>query len=344
MAARQPISQLRIKLFRRPRVFCSLPARSPESVFDREDFIGSLARYDLGSDEFRQGIVSLVLNAYPEKQRLIAIHIPKCAGTHLRARLASRYPLVHKDLENEIRTPLPVLTEQLRALSRSIPFADAILVNGHTSLSWYRAKGLCRPQDGLFAAVRAPAEIVMSYVNHILTRFFADPRLVDPDTSLWARLLAIEPSNLDRSPEGIKRLGRRILREPLVQNRNPLCTYLGRGDFRSALWAIWRSNIEITDVTRYDSWFERKFRTPSGPRENVSTKFLKPSDLNARDFDALNALLDEDLWLYEALASALEESNAPSISGCELVRAMIAAVLRNASRRYLMPFKPSTSG
>jgi hypothetical protein len=167
---------------------------------------------------------------------------------------------------------------------------------------------------------------------------------MDPDTSLWARMLAIEPRNLDWSSEGIKRLGRRILREPLVQNRNPLCTHLGSGDFRSALWAIWRSNIEITDVTRYNSWFERKSKMPSGRRENVSTKFLKPGDLNAKDFDALNALLDQDLWLYEALASGLAESSAPSISGRELVRAMIVPVLRNVSRRYLMPFKPPTHG
>jgi hypothetical protein len=226
LAVQKSISRHRTKWpFNRPAIFAGLAGRPGT----REDFIGSLVRYDWSSDRFRQNIVSLILNAHPDKKRLIAIHVPKCAGTHLRARLASRYPLVHKDLENRFWTPLPVLTEKLHALSRSIPAADAILVNGHTSLSWYFANGLCRPQDSLFAAVRDPTEIVISYVNHILTRFLSDPGLVDPDTREWARLLGLKPNHADLSAENMKCLGVRILHQPLVQNRNPLCTYLGGG-------------------------------------------------------------------------------------------------------------------
>src|ERR1700751_1192339 len=46
-----------------------------------------LLRKTLECEEFQQNIVHLILDAYPDKRRLIHIHIPKCAGTHLRARL-----------------------------------------------------------------------------------------------------------------------------------------------------------------------------------------------------------------------------------------------------------------
>ena len=43
-------------------------------------------------------IVEMILNAHPEKRRLIFVHIPKCAGTDLTANLGTRYPTVHQTL------------------------------------------------------------------------------------------------------------------------------------------------------------------------------------------------------------------------------------------------------
>jgi hypothetical protein len=276
VALRRSISQL---LARRPLGapgnVLSPHRRGLAAIFNDHSPVAFLGRYDWHSDAFRDNVVSLVLDAYPEKKRLIAIHIPKCAGTHLRARLATRYPLVHKDLENPQRTPLPLLSEKLRALSLSIPAADAILVNGHRSLCWYLERGLLRPDDSLFAVVRAPRKIIISYVNHMLTRFLADPELVEPDTSDWARLLGLSPTTLDRSLSGMKALGRRLLREPLVQHRNPLCSHLGDGDFVTAMRAMRRSNIEITDVTRYDSASAFKNWVTSRPDMSDNCKSIR---------------------------------------------------------------------
>ena len=69
--------------------------------------------------------------------------------------------------------------------------------------------------------------------------------------------------------------------------RNPLCEYLGDGTFKSALSAILRSDIEITDIAQYDLWFEQKFGIPTGLRENVSEKILKLLELESEDIKLL---------------------------------------------------------
>ncbi len=282
----------------------------------------------LECEEFQQNIVRLLLNAYPEKRRLIHIHIPKCAGTHLRARLEVKYPTVCRALEATNWTHKPLLFKALKDISSSIPFCDTIFVHGHTSISWYLENGLCRPSDLVFAVVRNPQEIVVSQVNYIITRFLEDPGFLDPDTSEWSGFLGIAPTEFDRSPECLANLARRILREPSVLTRNPLCEYLGNGNVESALDAMVRSNIEITDVARYDLWFEQKFGIATGVRENVSQKILKLSELKIEDIEVLQDITnDQDKRLYEMISAALDRSGALSVQGAELqsVRRLRAA-------------------
>jgi hypothetical protein len=115
-------------------------------------------------------------------------------------------------------------------------------------------------------------------------------------------------------------LARRILREPSVLTRNPLCEYLGVGDAESALNAMARSNIEITDIARYDLWFEQKFGIATGMRENVSRKILKVSELGIEDKELLQDLIDDqDKELYDMIFAALDRSGALSVQGAELL-------------------------
>jgi hypothetical protein len=253
----------------------------------------------------QQNIVRLILNAYPEKRRLIHIHIPKCAGTHLRARLEVKYPTVCRVLEEASWTPKPLLYETLHDIASSMPFCDAIFVHGHRSISWYLENKLCRLGDLVFTVVRNPLEINISQTNYVITRFLEDPGFLDPDTCEWSDFLSLTPTEFDQSPEGLANLARRILREPSVVTRNPLCEFLGGGDAESALDAMVRSNIEITDVARYDLWFEQKFGIATGVRENVSRKILKLPELELEDIEVLQDLTnDQDKRLYPCPARA----------------------------------------
>lgn len=285
----------------------------------------------LECEEFQQNIVRLILNAYPEKRRLIHIHIPKCAGTHLRARLEGKYPTVCRALEDASWTSKSLLFETLHDIAKSIQSCDAIFVHGHTSISWYLANQLCRPNDFAFTVVRNPLEIAVSQINYVVTRFLEDPGFLNPDTSEWSGLLSLKPTEFDRSPEGLANLARRILREPSVFTRNPLCEYLG-GDVESALNAILRSNIEITDVARYDLWFEQTFGIATGVRENVSEKILKLSELESDDVKSLKDLThEEDTKLYDMISTALDRTGGLSVRGGEL-----------QSYRRLRATRPST--
>jgi hypothetical protein len=166
--------------------------------------------------------------------------------------------------------------------------------------------------------VRNPLEIVISHVNYVIARFLEDPGFLDPDTCEWSGFLSLTPTEFDQSPEGLVNLARRILREPSVVTRNPLCEFLGKGDAESALDAMVRSNIEITDVTRYDLWFEQNFGIATGVRENVSQKILKLSELEIEDIQLLQDLIDDqDKRLYEMIFTALDRSGALSVRGAE---------------------------
>ena len=54
----------------------------------------------LWSDEFQIRILRLLLNSFPEKRRLIHIHIPKSAGSHFFAKMAPIYPCINQMIQS----------------------------------------------------------------------------------------------------------------------------------------------------------------------------------------------------------------------------------------------------
>lgn len=55
----------------------------------------------LMSAAFQQEVLTLLLNAFPEKRRLLFVHIPKCAGSDLSHHLMTRYPSIDQRLMEE---------------------------------------------------------------------------------------------------------------------------------------------------------------------------------------------------------------------------------------------------
>jgi len=269
------------------------------------------------SREFQENVIPLILQTYPEKKRIISIHIPKCAGTHLWSRLYDRYISARTALQDKNYTTRLDLFQNLKVIS--ILPGDDIFVHGHKPISWYISNELLRSTDSIFSVVREPLEIIVSFINYIITRFLTDPSFGDADTKEWADLLGVTPAMFDQSPEGLHNLARRIVRQPLVLHRNPLCRYLGDGDVESALNTAARSNIELTDVTRYDPWLEQKFGIAAGERVNVSKKILTHSGLNADDKALLEEYVQEDRKLYELIISALNKSRSLSVRGGDLI-------------------------
>ena len=72
-------------------------------------------------------IVEMILNAHPEKRRLIFVHVPKCAGTDLTANLGTRYPTVHQTLADPNWMPPERLQASVDQVEQQLQEADAIL-------------------------------------------------------------------------------------------------------------------------------------------------------------------------------------------------------------------------
>jgi len=52
------------------------------------------------STTFRQFVLRNALDAFPERARVLFVHVPKCAGTDLTQALAERYFTIDEALEN----------------------------------------------------------------------------------------------------------------------------------------------------------------------------------------------------------------------------------------------------
>ena len=195
--------------------------------------------------------------------------------------------------------------------------------------------------QSLFTAIhRFPGILKISCVGQLTlhSRWFgilsksSFPKLItwSPDSSRIQAFLIRIPANgpafsASRLQNWIdRRKAWLIWRDGSCENRPcllaiPFVNISATATLSSALSAILRSNIEVTDLTRYDLWFEQKFGIPTGMRENVSEKILKLSEMESEDIKLLQNLIDDqDKKLYEMISAALDRSGALSVRGAEL--------------------------
>lgn len=269
----------------------------------------------LHSDEFQQQIVRLMLDAFPDKRRLIFIHVPKCAGVDLTIRLSARYACLHEGLIEPAWTGRPDLFRFLHEFAKAANNADRIFFGGHTPLPWVLEQGFQRFGDEIFTVVREPTARALSVVNYVIEilRNRHDP--MRPDRLDWLERLGYPRTAEWTARESLPEVARRILRDPGLLVPNTLCALLGCGDAESALEALARSDIEITDVVRYDAWARARWGFEASPRLNPSTPILRPDDLTAQDREALQPVMDEDLRLYRLIREEMDATGALSVRG-----------------------------
>ncbi len=91
----------------------------------------------LSSREFQTSLVSHFIKAYPEKQCLCFIHVPKSAGTDLSAHLSARYPSLLTSALNPADTgPTEFFRSIKDLILESRPY-DQIYIHGHTRLGTF---------------------------------------------------------------------------------------------------------------------------------------------------------------------------------------------------------------
>jgi hypothetical protein len=237
-------------------------------------------------------IVQTLLEAHPEKRRLIFVHIPKCAGTDLASTL-KHFPAIHDTLANPNWQKPETLDEAVAEIERKMAEMDSVLVHGHLRLRWIVNSKLSRAGDRLFTIVRDPAEQLISQVNYIATRLTADPAGKRPDTSGWLRAAGLSTAE-GFTPEGLLEIALKQVQS------NPICFSLGDATLDGTLELIRRSAIEITDTDRYSRWGEATWGAPFVTRHNTSKKFI--TEIDKASLERHCAL---DIELYERIRAAL---------------------------------------
>lgn len=276
----------------------------------------------LVSREFQRNVIRLFLRAFPEKRRLIFVHVPKCAGTDLTEHFRTRFPTLDLPLTDRSWTTVDVLFRRLGGLAQHIPFCDTLFVTGHVRLNDYMKNDLIRPRDTVVTIVRDPVAIALSQVNYILTRMEDDfeRQQVGTDTDEWCALLDVRLGDWPRLDQG--EMARRILKCREIIRPNSMCQWLGGVDAESSLRRLTMIPVEITDTSRYVAWLHERWDIRSETRANRSRTFLRVDDLAAEERDDLYDLYTEDVKLFLAIQKALEVSGGTSIHVPDLRRAL----------------------
>jgi hypothetical protein len=277
----------------------------------------------LYSPRFQQNLLAYALRAFPEKQRLMFVHIPKCAGSDLSFHLVSRFPSLEQRLMDETLTSKGEMFEALAGFARELAFADAVFVRGHIPLDFYANENLVRPADQIFTIVRDPTEIALSQINYILTKFQLniDAGMVDADTAGWLDALGLKELPPAVTPQFVDKYARKLLYNIDIIEPDSMCRWLGGGDTNAVVERLARHLVEVTDTSHYNAWLSDRWGISSKTRQNESTKFVSLSALGHQELGYVQELSLEDRKLYSRVQHALAVSGKVSVSGEDILNA-----------------------
>jgi len=293
------------------------PRGMPWSPALARDYLNDL----LYSPRFQQNVLVYALRAFPEKQRLMFVHIPKCAGSDLSFHLASRFPSIEQRLMDETWTSKEELFEALAGFVRELSFADALFARGHIPLDLYTDAELIRPADRVFTIVRDPTEIALSQVNYVLTKFQLniDAGVVERDTEEWLQKLGLKELPPAVTPQFVDKYARRLLQNAEIVEPNSMCRWLGGGDAQVVVERLARHLVEVTDTAHYNAWLSEKWGITAHTRRNESTKYVSLSKLGHQELGYVREFSPEDRKLYSRVQHALAVTGRVSVSGEDIL-------------------------
>jgi hypothetical protein len=300
-------------LGRRPETLHA--TKSPQHYNVRDHMRGALT-----SPEFQRKIIPLILNAYPEKQRLLFIHVPKCAGTDLRIGLSTRYPALDIGLAQPDWTSPQQLFAAIHEVAIGLRFSDTILLHGHIRIVAAVDGGMIRPTDRIITVIRDPVEIILSNANYIITRILQDQEAGKeaPDTKNWRRVLGVDRLPPEMPVEVTANLFNTILHHPATTVPNSICYWLGNSDVQSAIRRLVINDVEITDTQHYTDWLRARWNVDRAARANESGKFVTRSQIKADDAKLIESITGDDRELYALLSKQIDESSQHAIFGKDI--------------------------
>lgn len=145
----------------------------------RTEPVGKVIKDMLESDELREQVTQRILRRHAEVRRGFYIHVPKTAGTSVKAALQSREDWVSLDtawLRDRKEMPLDRMLGRLSRLHGKLSNGVEMLwLSGHTALCEYTTAGMIRPNDLVFGTIRNPLELYVSEANYIVRKIVQHP-------------------------------------------------------------------------------------------------------------------------------------------------------------------------
>jgi hypothetical protein len=304
------------------RVYFALLGRAPE----KREFavpppgfsaLEKLAR-GFASDEFRANVIPRFLEAFPEKQRLLFLHIPKTAGSELAARIRGKYPYLTYQLLQPGRGSEDEICQHIRNAVIGLAGSDHLLVLGHNTLERYRTWRAIRYEDQLFGVLREPLGAIISQVNYVLTRMFSKETRLDPDALGWRRKFQVGDADQAISKPAAVELAGRVLRSQGVVPPNVACRFLGGPTAEAALERAICYDVELTDTAHLDAWCQEKWGIDRQTRSNVSQRYVVLDDLPLADREHIASITAEDARLYAAVQERMARLGTVSVKGLQL--------------------------
>jgi len=286
--------------------------RKPEGYNARDHMRGALL-----SPEFQRRIIPLILNAYPEKKRLLFIHVPKCAGTDLRIALSARYPALDVGLARSEWTSSQQLFEIIKRVVLGLRLSDTILLYGHVRIAAAIDSALVRPTDKIITVIRDPMEIILSNINYVITRILQDQESGTdaPDTRQWKSQLGIDRLPSDMPDDVIAALFNTMLHNPTIAVPNSICYWLGNSDVQSVIRRLVINDVEITDTKHYTAWVRNRWDVVRTAKANESRKFVTQEHVQADDLRFLESITVADREVYSLLSRQIDASGSDAVFG-----------------------------
>ncbi len=291
----------------------SAPASRPQPGYNPRAHL----RYLLQGEEFQKRLMVRVLESYPDKKRRLFVHIPKCAGSDFTSTMMKRTAAFNYRLTDRNWFTADKMLAAIRTLVENLAYADSIFVHGHVPLKQYINSGVVRFGDHTFSILRNPLDMVVSKLNHMLTRFVDDPELKDLDTQDWLRLVSHEKVKLAITSGDFRDLALEMLFTPDLMEVNPVCTHLGDGNAASARELCARADVEITHLDRYEEWLALRWGFATR-HHNASRPYVTLDMLGENALHHAQALTDQDRIFVGMIQRTLKEANTCFVMGTQL--------------------------
>jgi hypothetical protein len=284
----------------------------------------------LQTAEFRSSFARRLLDAFPDRRRILFVRLPRCSGAHVLATAATRHPVIPAHIADAPRMSIDELlaaigvalyrfnsaSTAVLSASRLAPFLVPTqpLPDPNDILHWNIIPPPYRAGDTLFTVIREPRSLVLSQVNAILTGLRVSPANDGGEIAqLRARLDPLPP--LEQTGAW-KDVGRKILLD--LSLRNPICEGLGNGTAETALAACRASAIELVGLSRQTDWVRTAFSSEPPAPINASEPILLWEDLQPDQRTQLDSLVAEDLNFYARFAEKFDPTQVSSVSGATL--------------------------